>query len=60
VILLVQKLINKNEVTPIISQPKIKTNQLAAQSNVIIDKIKLFKKIINKIILGSFRIYEKA
>jgi|JI61114C2RNA_FD_contig_31_450603_length_767_multi_5_in_0_out_0_2 hypothetical protein len=56
VILLFQKLISKKDVNPIISQPNTKTNQLEAHKRVIIERTKDFKKIINKIILGSFLI----
>jgi hypothetical protein len=51
-----QKLMSKKEVTPIISHPKTKTNQLEAHKRVIIESTKDFKKITNKIILGSFLI----
>ena len=44
VILLVQKFINKNELTPINSHPNIKVTQLPAHNNKIMDNTKLFKK----------------
>lgn len=59
-ILLVQKLINKNEVIPINSQPKINVIQLPAHTNKIIESTNIFKKKIKLIIFNSFLIYEKA
>jgi hypothetical protein len=53
VILFVQKLINKNEVTPINSQPKINVTQLPAHNNKIMDKTKHFKKKKKLIIFNS-------
>jgi hypothetical protein len=52
VILLVQKLINKKEVTPIISHPNNNVIQFAANNNKSIDKTKAFnsaKKLITLI-----------
>ena len=57
VILLTQKLINKNEDIPIISHPKTNVIQLPAHTNVIIDNTNNFNKKIKYIILTSNRIY---
>lgn len=56
VILLVQKLINKNELTPINSHPKINVTQFPAHNNKIIDKTNTFKKKKKFIKFGSKRI----
>ena len=58
VILFVQKLINKNDDTPISSHPKINVTQFPAHNNKIIDKTNIFKKKKKFIIFNSNRIYE--
>lgn len=42
-ILVFQKLINKKDVTPINSQPRINTNQVPAQTNKTIDSLNICK-----------------
>ena len=55
-----QKLIKKNEVNPINSQPKNKTKQLPLKTKHIILITKLFNKSIKRSILGSYLKYENV
>lgn len=57
-ILTIQKLINKNDVIPISSQPKNKQTKLAEDTKNIILIINKFKNITNLSTLGSYLKYE--
>lgn len=59
-ILVDQKLIKKNDVKPINSQPKNKTKKLPLVTNIIILITKQFIKSINLSTLGSYLKYENA
>jgi len=59
-ILVDQKLIKKNDVKPISSQPKNKTKKLPLVTNNIILMTKQFIKSINLSTLGSYLKYENA
>lgn len=56
----VQKLINKNEVIPISSQPSNKVNHEPARTNNVIDHAKSLKKTRKFMMLFSCLIYENA